>query len=260
MTGPVATVGNGAECTLQIDDGFVSRVHVEIAIEGSRFRVRDLGSKNGTFIGANRVTEVVVPEGTRVALGHTKLCLLAALRYDQPAPSPHERFGQLVGRSVPMREVFAVLERSRRPDVDRRCSARPAPARTCSRASVHAASRARERPVRRVRLRRGAGGARRERAVRSRARRVHRRGRRSRRARSSAPTAARCSSTRSASCRSSCSRSCCARSRPREIRRVGSDAHREGRRARDRRRPTAISTPRSPRPFPQDLYLPARRR
>jgi DNA-binding NtrC family response regulator len=146
MAGPTATVGNGAECTLQIDDGFVSRVHVEITLEGARFRVRDLGSKNGTYIGANRITEVVVPEGTRVSLGHTKLCLLAAPRYDQPAPSPHERFGQLVGRSVPMREVFAVLERIARTDASILALGETGTGKDMLARSVHAASSRAEGP------------------------------------------------------------------------------------------------------------------
>src|SRR4051812_38910183 len=111
MTTPVVSVGTGEECELKLADGFISRVHAMISIEGSKFRVRDLGSKNGTFVAATQITEVVVPAGTRVTVGHTKLALLAAPRYDHLAPSPREKFGKLVGRSVVMREVFSVLER-----------------------------------------------------------------------------------------------------------------------------------------------------
>ena len=65
-------------------------------------------------------------------------------------------------------------------------------------------------PVRHRQLLRGRRDAVRERALRPRARRVHRRDRQQAGPVRSAPTAARCSSTRSASCRWPCRRSCCA--------------------------------------------------
>ena len=90
------------------------------------------------------------------------------------------------------------------------CSARPAPARSCSPGRFTSAARAATRPFVVVNCA-ALPGQPRSRAscsAASAARSPARTRRRS--AASSWPTAARCSSTRSASCRSNCSRSCCA--------------------------------------------------
>ena len=44
------TVGRGDHNTLAIHDGSVSQTHCEILVYGSEVIVRDLGSRNGTFV------------------------------------------------------------------------------------------------------------------------------------------------------------------------------------------------------------------
>jgi transcriptional regulator with GAF, ATPase, and Fis domain len=55
------------------------------------------------------VTEVVVPAGATIKFGNTPVRISAA---DAPSlpPSDRDHFGQMVGKSVTMRELFAVLE------------------------------------------------------------------------------------------------------------------------------------------------------
>src|SRR5215475_10003164 len=45
-----ALVGRGADCDLVGDDERMSRHHAEVQFDGSAWRVRDLGSRNGTFL------------------------------------------------------------------------------------------------------------------------------------------------------------------------------------------------------------------
>jgi DNA-binding NtrC family response regulator len=103
------TLGADPSCDLVLDDPKVSRRHAEFHALVEGVHVRDLGSTNGTFADAVRVTDAVVPYGTALRCGET------ALRVSGEAPptvqpSPRDRFGGLVGESLAMREVFAVLE------------------------------------------------------------------------------------------------------------------------------------------------------
>jgi DNA-binding NtrC family response regulator len=105
---PVA-VGAHRSCELVLDDPQVSRRHAELAVVPDGIRVRDLGSTNGTWWQGTKVGEAVVPAGATVRFGETPVRIAAA---DVPSlpPSDRDRFGEMAGRSVAMRELFAVLE------------------------------------------------------------------------------------------------------------------------------------------------------
>ena len=110
-------VGTDAACALTLRDPSVSRKHCSVRVEGGRIRVRDLGSRNGTFLGGARIVEADVPLGAVLRLGNTQLALQARWHVREVAPSASRRFGALLGESVAMREVFAILERVAPSDV-----------------------------------------------------------------------------------------------------------------------------------------------
>jgi len=65
------TVGRLASCHLCIGDLSVSRQHCSIQpVEGS-FRVRDLGSNNGTFVNGRRIEECLLADGDQMRVGDT---------------------------------------------------------------------------------------------------------------------------------------------------------------------------------------------
>ena len=103
------TVGAHRTCDLVLEDPQVSRKHAEIAAAPEGIRIRDLGSTNGTWWQGTRVGEAVVPAGATVKFGATPVRIAAA---DAPSlpPSDRDRFGAMAGKSVAMRELFAVLE------------------------------------------------------------------------------------------------------------------------------------------------------
>ena len=71
---------------VQILDQGVSRRHAEIFRIGELFFIRDLGSRNGTFVNSEKVSEVVLRFGDQVQIGNTTLVFedrLAHLRDSQ---------------------------------------------------------------------------------------------------------------------------------------------------------------------------------
>jgi FOG: FHA domain len=57
LTEDTLTIGRVEDNGLRLDDGSVSSHHAEIVNEGGVFKVRDLGSTNGTFVNESQVTE-----------------------------------------------------------------------------------------------------------------------------------------------------------------------------------------------------------
>jgi len=51
----VCVLGASPTADVYVDNTFVSRYHAEIAREGGRFRIRDLDSRNGTFVNGARL-------------------------------------------------------------------------------------------------------------------------------------------------------------------------------------------------------------
>ena len=102
-------VGAHASCDLVLQDPQVSRRHAEITMLPDGIRIKDLGSTNGTWWQGTKVGEVVVPAGATVQFGGTPVRISAA---DAPSlpPSDRDHFGLMAGKSVAMRELFAVLE------------------------------------------------------------------------------------------------------------------------------------------------------
>jgi hypothetical protein len=85
-------------------------------VEGPRIVLRDLGSTNGTFVDAVRVRDADIPAGTVVRVGDSTFRVEAKGTQGILALSEKTELGELVGASVAMRAVYAVLERAARTD------------------------------------------------------------------------------------------------------------------------------------------------
>ncbi|HEY3821643.1 MAG TPA: sigma 54-interacting transcriptional regulator [Polyangiaceae bacterium] len=111
MSSALATVGRHPTNDLVLADARVSGVHLQLRRSGARIVVRDAGSTNGTWLGAHRITEAELAEGAELLVGDTVLRLGVDTAATSAALSPEGSFGELVGVSSAMRELFATLAR-----------------------------------------------------------------------------------------------------------------------------------------------------
>jgi FHA domain/zinc-ribbon domain len=63
------TVGRGQESSIFLDDVTVSRKHAEIVHGESGYRIRDVGSLNGTYVNRVRVDAVDLRNGDEIQVG-----------------------------------------------------------------------------------------------------------------------------------------------------------------------------------------------
>src|SRR5215831_12454706 len=104
-------IGTDPACTMVLNDPKVSRRHLVVRTRGPRIRLKDLGSRNGTFLGGARIMEADVPLGAVLQLGESFVAIQPRVWLREVQPSSARSFGELWGESLAMREVFAILER-----------------------------------------------------------------------------------------------------------------------------------------------------
>ena len=107
----IVRIGTADGNDLVLADRTVSRFHCELSVRGNTIIIRDCGSTNGTLIDGVRIREAEIPPGTLVRIGSSAFRVELG---EEPAfveVSPRTGFGELVGASVEMRRVYAILER-----------------------------------------------------------------------------------------------------------------------------------------------------
>src|SRR5579864_7813636 len=97
-------LGSAERAEVSVADTAVSRIHAELDPRDDGIWVRDLGSKNGSYIDGVEIGLARLPEGGRLRVGDT---LIRAEVDSTPAPVelwPADSFGPLIGPSASMRE------------------------------------------------------------------------------------------------------------------------------------------------------------
>jgi pSer/pThr/pTyr-binding forkhead associated (FHA) protein len=73
---PKTIIGRRPECHIRIPKAEISRQHCQIFREGQTYKVKDLGSSNGTFLNSEKVLEAVINAGDQLSVGHTTFTVL----------------------------------------------------------------------------------------------------------------------------------------------------------------------------------------
>ncbi len=105
-------VGSQPPSDLLLTGRGVSRKHAELVLRDGQLELRDLGSTNGTFVGSARIETATLRPGVLVQIGEVQLTVEAIEEETVLEPSHRESMGPLVGKSVAMRTIFALIERA----------------------------------------------------------------------------------------------------------------------------------------------------
>jgi len=107
---PVIVVGR-AGADLVLTDRRVSALHCELRLEEEGYRLRDLGSTNGTRVWGMRIRDVYVGPGATIGIGDSSVRFVPLHEaVDLPLWS-ESRYGDLIGASPVMRRAFEMIER-----------------------------------------------------------------------------------------------------------------------------------------------------
>src|SRR4051812_44534212 len=101
----------GEQPCLVLRQSQVSRQHASIETSDSGYRVRDLQSRNGTFLNGRRVEAAELHDGDLVRIGSTLLLFqFLDLVACELLMQPKQVFGRLVGRGHEMARVHEAIE------------------------------------------------------------------------------------------------------------------------------------------------------
>ncbi len=111
MLKPRVTGGRSIISDLVVQDKAVSGTHFEVSARDDGYRLRDLNSRNGIFVGDLRIREAYLRPGTVFRIGHTNIQFQSTQDVVEIELSKKDRFDMLLGSSPAMREIFAHLEK-----------------------------------------------------------------------------------------------------------------------------------------------------
>ncbi len=107
---PTIMIGRtGAD--LNLTDPKVSSLHVELRLQADGYRLRDLGSTNGTHVRGVRVVDGFIAPGATIQIGKSAI-VFDPLDESVSVPLWHEsKLHGLLGASAPMRQLFDMISR-----------------------------------------------------------------------------------------------------------------------------------------------------
>jgi transcriptional regulator with GAF, ATPase, and Fis domain len=117
VAGNTVRVGTAPDNDLVLTDDTVSRRHCELEATDAGLRIRDVGSTNGVLLSGIRLHDAIVAGSATLRLGETVLDVLPLRETVDREQATADRFGDVLGRSARMRELFADLERIAPTDV-----------------------------------------------------------------------------------------------------------------------------------------------
>lgn len=95
---PLVLIGRDPAARVRLLDTEISRRHAELVETSDGYRLRDLGSANGTFVNGRSVQDVLLRSGDRVQVGQTVLVIVAEGSRKSGASSLAEKINLVTGQ------------------------------------------------------------------------------------------------------------------------------------------------------------------
>ena len=73
LGGPLISIGRASDNDVIVDDGLVSRHHCQLKLQHGAYSFADLGSRNGSFVNGQPVSEIALGPGDRIRIGATEI-------------------------------------------------------------------------------------------------------------------------------------------------------------------------------------------
>ena len=96
---------------LNLSDGKVSGLHCELKLQAEGYRLRDLGSTNGTYVKGVRIVDAFIAPGSTIQIGKSAITFNPM---DDAVAMPlwnEARLHNLIGGSAAMRHMFELINR-----------------------------------------------------------------------------------------------------------------------------------------------------
>ena len=111
LSSETAHVGTGQHCAFRLKDPTVSRLHCVLEVRRNAVHIIDTNSTNGTFIDGVRVRDADITSGSTLRCGSTAIRVDLEEEPIRVQVSDKTRLDGLIGGSVEMRRMYAVIER-----------------------------------------------------------------------------------------------------------------------------------------------------
>jgi len=112
MTGRKLVVGKAPDADLVVNDRGISRRHLSLEALPDGVLLRDLGSRNGTWLGDCSISLAKLTADATLTIGSSSIVVHLEKSGIGLEVSTQPAFGAALGTSVAMRHVFALLERA----------------------------------------------------------------------------------------------------------------------------------------------------
>jgi len=140
------TCGRSVIADLVLQDKAVSGSHLEVIARDDGYRLRDLNSRNGTYVGDLKIREVYLRPGTTFRAGHTQIQFQTMQDVVEIELSQKDRFDRVIGASAAMREIFATLEKVSPSDLTVMITGETGTGKELIARGIHNASKRRDKP------------------------------------------------------------------------------------------------------------------
>ncbi len=78
LTSDVVIIGRGEDCTISINDLYMSNQNTQLWFEDKEWYIADMGSTNGTYINGEKMTDepLILDSGDRIRIGQVEFVIV----------------------------------------------------------------------------------------------------------------------------------------------------------------------------------------